>query len=312
MADETYAGEFYCVKCREKREAEGTWSSPTAAAWPRPCAPSAAPSSTASSARPERPPRARRSRGALPRPAPSSLHGDDVAGFEYLTAPHAPGLTALECALEAGLTQGAARAQRLGLLELRRAFGEEQIGSLRVVAGQAGDRSGVRGGDRQQAGEGGRRSHRLAASKIVVERPVGGEGREAPVPPSPRGESLVSSATTPSGHSPAGAVGGVREGGHHRPLRTDCRSWRHLLSCAHAPVSRTTTWTIDERESTWPPHPVTSFFDLRFYCCASSSSTCWPYLSSLAGPMPGTPSSSCSVRGIRSARASRVASVNTV
>ena len=23
MADETYAGEFYCVKCREKREAEG-------------------------------------------------------------------------------------------------------------------------------------------------------------------------------------------------------------------------------------------------------------------------------------------------
>ena len=22
MADETYAGEFYCVKCREKREAE--------------------------------------------------------------------------------------------------------------------------------------------------------------------------------------------------------------------------------------------------------------------------------------------------
>ena len=24
MADETWSGEFYCVKCKEKREAEGT------------------------------------------------------------------------------------------------------------------------------------------------------------------------------------------------------------------------------------------------------------------------------------------------
>ena len=38
-SNETYAGEFYCVKCKEKREAEGrVVVSETAGAWPRPCA----------------------------------------------------------------------------------------------------------------------------------------------------------------------------------------------------------------------------------------------------------------------------------
>ena len=56
---ETWSGEFYCVKCKEKREAEGEVQSTTRApGWPRPCAPSAAPTSTASSARPEHPPSA--------------------------------------------------------------------------------------------------------------------------------------------------------------------------------------------------------------------------------------------------------------
>ena len=41
---ETWSGEFYCVKCKEKREAEGEVASTTRApGWPRPSAPSAAP-----------------------------------------------------------------------------------------------------------------------------------------------------------------------------------------------------------------------------------------------------------------------------
>ena len=51
---ETWSGEFYCVKCKEKREAEGEIRSTTRAPrWPRASARSAAPTSTASSARRE-------------------------------------------------------------------------------------------------------------------------------------------------------------------------------------------------------------------------------------------------------------------
>ena len=54
---ETWSGEFYCVKCKAKREARVRCASTTRApGWPRPCAPSAAPTSTGSSARPERTP----------------------------------------------------------------------------------------------------------------------------------------------------------------------------------------------------------------------------------------------------------------
>jgi len=35
MTTDTYSGEFYCVKCKEKRQAEARWSRPTVAGWPR-------------------------------------------------------------------------------------------------------------------------------------------------------------------------------------------------------------------------------------------------------------------------------------
>ena len=58
---ETWSGEFYCVKCKAKREARARSASTTRApGWPRPSAPCAARTSTGSSARPETPHRPQR------------------------------------------------------------------------------------------------------------------------------------------------------------------------------------------------------------------------------------------------------------
>src|SRR6266700_469966 len=67
--------------------------------------------------------------------APRPLAGDDDALDEELAAPDAPGLLALESALEAGLTDGAVGAHRLGELDVGRGLGEEELG-LDAAAGQ--------------------------------------------------------------------------------------------------------------------------------------------------------------------------------
>jgi len=64
--------------------------------------------------------------GAATRP----LAGHDDTRDEQLAAPDAPGLPALQRTGEAGQPDGAVRAQRLGVLDVRRALREEELGGL--------------------------------------------------------------------------------------------------------------------------------------------------------------------------------------
>src|SRR5699024_2298254 len=152
-----------------------TSSSPTVVAWPRPCARSAAPSCTGSSARPDAPLRDALPRAATRRPrtgwsrasssyravpggtgsrdlllrvlagaAAAALDGDDAARVEDRTAPHAPRLGPVQGALAAFVDERAPGAQRLGLLEVRWALGEEEVGGFRVMAREHA-RGGIRG-----------------------------------------------------------------------------------------------------------------------------------------------------------------------